>query len=323
MSASAIVNDGQITNLGRTQESEKAKKKTGSDSVDKEQFLNLLVTQLKYQDPTSPMDNTEYVSQLATFSELEQMQNVAKSSEVNRATSMVGSLVTVEYLNETTGVTTEITGKVDYVSVSGSKVKVSVNDQLYDLSDVKKVYDTDYADAVALAEEFAASYGKLPGYNNLTANNVSSYEDRMRSLYSTFSEMSIYQKSFLSADIQAGMEAYVNRFKDFGIDVTTKKSDSSSSSSSNTTTDTSNNTSNSTTQQETNATGTTTTPAAGSTDDTSTQPATDAADPTDTTAAAEALTGATGTDGDTAGSSTTDTAEEPAETTPAEGTAEA
>ncbi len=230
MSASAIVNDGQITNLGRTEESEKKKKSSG-DSVDKEQFLNLLVTQLKYQDPTSPMDNSEYVAQLATFSELEQMQNVAKTTEVSRATSLVGSLVSIESLNETTGVTSEVTGKVDFVSVSGNKVKVSVNDQLYDLSDVKKVYDANYADAVALAEEFASSYGKLPGVNNLTAINASSYEDRMRALYGTFSEMSIYQKTFLSADIQAGMEAYINRFKDFGIDVTKDKEESSSNSS--------------------------------------------------------------------------------------------
>ena len=171
------------------------------------------------------------MAQLATFSELEQMQNVAKTTEVSRATSLVGSLVSIESLNETTGVTSEVTGKVDFVSVSGNKVKVSVNDQLYDLSDVKKVYDANYADAVALAEEFASSYGKLPGVNNLTAINASSYEDRMRALYGTFSEMSIYQKTFLSADIQAGMEAYINRFKDFGIDVTKDKEESSSNSS--------------------------------------------------------------------------------------------
>ena len=222
MSSSAIVNDGQITNLGTTAEAE-AKKNKKADSVDKEQFLNLLVTELKYQDPLQPMDNTEYVAQLATFSELEQMQNVAKTTEVSRATAMVGSLVTVESLNETTGAVTEITGKVDYVSVNGSKVKVSVNDTLYDLSDVKQVFDADYADAVALAQEFATAYGQLPGINNLTSTNASGFEARMRALYETFNGMSAYQKTFLSADIQAGMEAYVARFKEYGIDVTVKE----------------------------------------------------------------------------------------------------
>ncbi len=217
MSASGIVNDGKITNLGESIES---KKKGSSDSVDKEQFLNLLVTQLKYQDPLEPMDNTEYVSQLATFSELEQMQNVAKSTEVSRATGMVGSLVTVEQTNDVTGVTKEITGKVDYVSVSGSSVKVSVNDALYDLDKVKQVFDTEYADASALAEEWATAYKDLPGINNLTLNNAGQYTDKVKALYNAYNAMSTYQKTFLSEDLQKGILDYADTYKIFGIDLT-------------------------------------------------------------------------------------------------------
>ena len=215
MSASAIINDGQITNLGETKE----KKKGASDSVDKEQFLNLLVTQLKYQDPLQPMDNTEYVSQLATFSELEQMQNVAKSSEVSRATTMVGSLVTVEQTNEVTGATTEVTGKVDFVSVSGSNVKVSVNDVLYELDKVKQVYDNDYADASALAEEWAAAFSKLPGADNITSRNAGQFTDRVKALYNSYNSMSAYQKTFLSEDLQKGILAYVGAYRALGIDI--------------------------------------------------------------------------------------------------------
>ncbi len=216
MSASAVVNDGKITNLGNTQE----KKKGSSDSVDKEQFLNLLVTQLKYQDPLEPMDNTQYVSQLATFSELEQMQNVAKSTEVSRATSMVGSLVTVEQTNEVTGATTEITGKVDYVSVSGSNVKVSVNDVLYDLEKVKQVYDNDYADASSLAEEWATAFSKLPGVNNITPRNAPQFTDKVKALYNAYNAMSEYQKTFISEDLQRGILSYVDTYRAFGIDIT-------------------------------------------------------------------------------------------------------
>ncbi len=217
MSSAAIVNDGNIANLGSSA-AEKNNKK--ADSVDKEQFLNLLVTELKYQDPLQPMDNTQYVSQLATFSELEQMQNVAKTSEVSRATSMVGSLVRVETTNETTGAVTEVTGKVDYVSVSGTNVKVSVNDTLYELSDVKEVYDADYADAVALSGEWATAFGKLPGLNNITASNASQYADQLKALYSAYTGMSAYQKTFLSADLQNGILAYAERYKEYGIDIT-------------------------------------------------------------------------------------------------------
>ena len=51
-----------------------------SEAIDstlgKEDFLNLLVTQLRYQNPLDPMDNTEFVAQLAQFSSLEQMSNL-------------------------------------------------------------------------------------------------------------------------------------------------------------------------------------------------------------------------------------------------------
>lgn len=53
-----------------------------STTLGKEDFLTLLVTQLQNQDPLNPADSTEFVSQLAQFSALEQMTNVNKNLEV-------------------------------------------------------------------------------------------------------------------------------------------------------------------------------------------------------------------------------------------------
>ncbi|NLY76958.1 MAG: flagellar hook capping protein [Tissierellia bacterium] len=47
-----------------------------SSPLDKDAFLKLLVTQLQYQDPLSPMEDTEFIAQLAQFSSLEQVQNL-------------------------------------------------------------------------------------------------------------------------------------------------------------------------------------------------------------------------------------------------------
>ena len=52
-----------------------------NDDLGKDAFLQLLVTQLKNQDPLDPQDNSSYIAELAQFSSLEQMTNVAKSLE--------------------------------------------------------------------------------------------------------------------------------------------------------------------------------------------------------------------------------------------------
>lgn len=52
---------------------------SGTGSLDKDAFLKLLVTQLQNQDPLKPMDDTQFVSQLAQFSSLEQMQTLNSS----------------------------------------------------------------------------------------------------------------------------------------------------------------------------------------------------------------------------------------------------
>jgi flagellar basal-body rod modification protein FlgD len=55
---------------------------TGDNSaLGKDAFLQILITQLQNQDPTSPMDDKEFIAQMAQFSSLEQMQNMTSAME--------------------------------------------------------------------------------------------------------------------------------------------------------------------------------------------------------------------------------------------------
>jgi flagellar basal-body rod modification protein FlgD len=68
-----------------------AKRNTGT--VSKDEFLNLLVTQMQYQDPLNPMDNTQFIGQMAQFSALEHMSNLNTSFNATRGMNLVGKYV--------------------------------------------------------------------------------------------------------------------------------------------------------------------------------------------------------------------------------------
>ncbi|TSI11405.1 flagellar hook assembly protein FlgD [Lysinibacillus sp. BW-2-10] len=65
-----ISNDFYLSNY------KKPTKQTGTNELGKDAFLQILITQLQNQDPTQPMDDKEFIAQMAQFSSLEQMQNM-------------------------------------------------------------------------------------------------------------------------------------------------------------------------------------------------------------------------------------------------------
>ena len=107
-----------------------------NDALDKDAFLQLLVTQMQYQDPLDPQDNSEYVAQLAQFSSLEQMTNVYKSiEEVSQMVSNIDTSVLVGQLSSMIGkdiawenetVQTDASGKA-VVDASGNAVTTTAS----------------------------------------------------------------------------------------------------------------------------------------------------------------------------------------------------
>lgn len=102
----------------------------------KDDFLKLLVTQLKYQDPTDPLRNQEFVTQTAQFSSLEQMQAVnqsiklllelQKSSNRTSALSLIGKQVTAG--SSSFKLTTNSPVKLSYSIASDADVNICILD---------------------------------------------------------------------------------------------------------------------------------------------------------------------------------------------------
>jgi flagellar basal-body rod modification protein FlgD len=90
-----------VSALGASQQFNTVSPRPQGSNLDQEAFLQLLVTQMKTQDPTKPMESTEYMAQLASFSQVEQsvqlntkLDSLLTSSAIGLAESMIGRTVT-------------------------------------------------------------------------------------------------------------------------------------------------------------------------------------------------------------------------------------
>ena len=105
------------TAIGTAQQPQKQSGQLGKDD-----FLKLLVGQLRHQDPMEPLKDQEFMGQMAQFSQLEQMTNVASSLQADRAFMLIGR--EVAYNDDKTGAL--VTGVVDKVVIEGGTPTLTV-----------------------------------------------------------------------------------------------------------------------------------------------------------------------------------------------------
>jgi flagellar basal-body rod modification protein FlgD len=194
---SVVIENGKIIsdNTSGSYSTDKTSDTATGSTVDSDMFLKLLVAEMQYQDPLEPTSNTEWISQYATFTQVEQLEAMADSYEQSQANQLVGKMVVVNASTET-GAENLVAGQVDYVQYENGEVYLSINDSLYPISDLNKVIDSDYMDAVSLASAFSEIVDELPDAKNLTISDQST----IQSLRTSYDGMSTYQKSFLSQD---------------------------------------------------------------------------------------------------------------------------
>lgn len=165
----------------------------------KQMFLKILVAEMQYQDPTNPTDNTEYVKEMASLSQVESLQNMQSSIEESTSNAMAGKYVTV---TDDDGNTVE--GKVEYVTTVDNVKKVSINGKLYDADNISSVYDESYYEDTQIASAFDALFAKLPSEANVTDSD----KDLISNVSKVYDNLSDSQKSLLkSANVENVLKA--------------------------------------------------------------------------------------------------------------------
>lgn len=143
----------------KAKKAEKSERKTGE--LGKDEFLNLLVTQLQYQDPLNPQDDTQFIAQMAQFSALEQMQNLNTSFSSTKAFELIGKNVTATLKEDDSGETKTITGEVTSVKMQSGKAYVIVKDREVPVENVQEVTDG----GIGYNDTNLSSYTGLIGYD--------------------------------------------------------------------------------------------------------------------------------------------------------------
>jgi len=126
MGVSAISNTGSTVTQTQTTSN-------SGNILGKDDFLKLLVTQMQNQNPLEPISDQEFIAQMAQFSSLELLQNLAQQAEASQALSLVGTEITVSSGDK------YITGVVEKVMFSNGQPLLMIGNQPFTLSQVVQV----------------------------------------------------------------------------------------------------------------------------------------------------------------------------------------
>lgn len=128
---SGTLTTDQVEKLNTISNDAKNTERQKSQTLDKDAFLKLMTVQLQHQDPLSPMDNSEYINQMASFSSVEQLANIstAMTSSTNLDQTMIEQFKEMTLLLRT--IASDKTDTTDETETSQAKI-IEQNQQIID-----------------------------------------------------------------------------------------------------------------------------------------------------------------------------------------------
>ncbi|MCI7492775.1 MAG: flagellar hook capping protein [Lachnobacterium sp.] len=186
----------------------------GKSTLGYDEFLKLLTAEMQYQDPLEPTSNTDYVAQMATFSQLEatlSMKESLTASSDNTIKSMANQLVGQEVVVEDDESKTGYAdGIVDYVMYEDGEIYISVNDKLYSIDKLDTISTKDYYEAVVAANTLHSMITALPSISDITYSYKKAVE-QIRELYDGFTD---YQKKYVKDDDLDMLKQYESKMEE-------------------------------------------------------------------------------------------------------------
>jgi flagellar basal-body rod modification protein FlgD len=128
-----------------------------SQTLDQNDFLKLLVSQIQYQDPMNPKSDTDMAAQMAQFTSLQQASQSTSSLAMMQANSLVGSTVAVQIDS-----THSTSGVVQGVSVNGGIPQIMIGGNAYNLNQVTGVIPTPAPTTPATTTPATTTTGSSP-----------------------------------------------------------------------------------------------------------------------------------------------------------------
>jgi len=220
MPYTSSVGNTTIEDIIKTQEASKSSRGV-SDELGKDDFLKLLITQLQNQDPMEPMEDQDFIAQIAQFSSLEQMQNLNTSFSYSMGFSLMGKYISATVPDEKTGEIRYVEGEVTEVRSISGEVYLVVDGMDVPVNKISNVSETPLGYRGMEIERYNSMIGLLSSVRTDVGQDGSLYsmegivaklQKKQDGIYATLDEV-ILSVTDVEKDAFGNVEDYIENMK--------------------------------------------------------------------------------------------------------------